>query len=360
MVSTMGANPLRAPFSYFGGKSRIADEVWQRLGDCPNYVEPFFGSGAVLLARPGEPGVETANDLDGMISNFWRAVQSDPDEVAWWADYPVIERDLEARHYWLVSEGRRRIAPMAGDPSVYDAQVAGWWVWGISTWIGGGWCSGNGPHAWDGERWALRDGGPCGVDKRLPSLPASGGNGVHAGVVRQRPAIGDGHGRGVHSTQMVIVDRLRALANRLRRVRVCCGDWSRICSPTVTTGVGLTGVFLDPPYSAEAGRAAAIYARDCGEVAHRAHDWAVAQGDDPQMRIAFCGYDTEHVFPENWECFEWKATGGYGNRTPDGQGRVNAERERIWFSPHCQRPARQLSLFEVPRCGWYDDGDGES
>lgn len=40
---------LKAPFPYFGGKRVVAPEVWRRFGDTPNYVEPFFGSGAVLL-----------------------------------------------------------------------------------------------------------------------------------------------------------------------------------------------------------------------------------------------------------------------------------------------------------------------
>lgn len=43
---------LRAPFPWFGGKSRIASTVWDAFGRVQNYVEPFFGSGAVLLARP--------------------------------------------------------------------------------------------------------------------------------------------------------------------------------------------------------------------------------------------------------------------------------------------------------------------
>ena len=43
---------LRSPFPWFGGKRRVADTVWQRLGECRNYVEPFFGSGAMLLCRP--------------------------------------------------------------------------------------------------------------------------------------------------------------------------------------------------------------------------------------------------------------------------------------------------------------------
>ncbi len=44
---------LKAPFPYFGGKSRVADEVWRRFGNPKTYVEPFCGSCAVLLARPG-------------------------------------------------------------------------------------------------------------------------------------------------------------------------------------------------------------------------------------------------------------------------------------------------------------------
>jgi REP element-mobilizing transposase RayT len=46
---------LKAPFPYFGSKRAVASVVWERLGDCPNYVEPFFGSGAVLLGRPHWP-----------------------------------------------------------------------------------------------------------------------------------------------------------------------------------------------------------------------------------------------------------------------------------------------------------------
>ena len=57
---------IDSPFPYFAGKSRVAAEVWARFGAVDNYVEPFFGSGAVLLARPRstwatpeDPGTET-------------------------------------------------------------------------------------------------------------------------------------------------------------------------------------------------------------------------------------------------------------------------------------------------------------
>src|SRR5437868_1126084 len=131
---------MKAPFPWFGGKSRAADLIWSRLGDVGNYVEPFAGSLAVLLARQHEPRIETVNDRDCYLSNFWRALEKDPRGVARYAAWPVSEADLHARHKWLCARAKFR-ERMLAEPGYYDAQVAGWWVWGISQWIGAGWCS---------------------------------------------------------------------------------------------------------------------------------------------------------------------------------------------------------------------------
>lgn len=75
---------MQAPFPWFGGKRRVASEVWTRFGAVDNYVEPFFGSGAVLLGRPTPfDGTETVNDLDGYVANFWRAVPSEWTVYRW-------------------------------------------------------------------------------------------------------------------------------------------------------------------------------------------------------------------------------------------------------------------------------------
>ena len=68
---------LVAPFPYFGGKSRAVDAVWGAFGEVDCYVEPFAGSAAMLLAAPEGKRVETINDFDGFIANFWRAVAHD-------------------------------------------------------------------------------------------------------------------------------------------------------------------------------------------------------------------------------------------------------------------------------------------
>lgn len=88
---------LVAPFPWFGGKSKASALVWGALGhDVGHYVEPFAGSLAVLLGRPGPERrvTETVNDIDGHLVNFWRAIQADPEAVARWADWPVSELDL--------------------------------------------------------------------------------------------------------------------------------------------------------------------------------------------------------------------------------------------------------------------------
>lgn len=349
---------LQAPFPYFGGKRTVAAEIWSRFGVVDNYVEPFFGSGAVLLARP-QPfaGVETINDADGMVANFWRAVQADPAEVARWCDWPVNEADLHARHYWLVTEGRARLAEVLGEPTGFDAQVAGWWCWGACAWIGGGWCGGEGPWRWTGEAWADdASGSGVAVKKRRPHLFR--GHGIN----RQLPHVGDaghginrqlphlsaaGSGRGINrqlphvgTARQGITDWFKALSARLRRVRVAHGDWARVTGDSVTWRHGRTAVFLDPPYAQE--ERSAVYAVE-SDAARAARDWAVEAGRRPDMLICLAGYDGEHAMPESWTAYRWKAQGGYGLQG-DGRGRDNAARETLWFSPACAAAAQGALL----------------
>jgi len=177
------------------------------------------------------------------------------------------------------------------------------------------------------------------VDSRkLPHL--SGGQGVN----RQLPHLGDA-GRGVNR-ESALTDYFAKLAHRLRHVRVCCGDWSRVLgdSPTVKLAP-VTAIVLDPPYDTEANRQADLYTHDAQGISAAVREWALDHGDDPRLRIVLCGYDGEHDMP-GWSEVPWKAKGGYGSQG-DGQGRDNAARERLWFSPHCLPVVpRQASMFD--------------
>ena len=414
---------MKAPFPWFGGKRRVADKVWPALGDVDNYVEPFAGSLAVLLERPGShvARAETVNDADGFVANVWRAIAAAPDEVARWCDWPVNEADLMARHLWLVNEGRDLLGRLEGDPEWFDAKVAGWWLWGVNAWIGSGWCSGRGPwridpaskrpHLGDAGRGVNRqrphlgtagqgvnrklphlgDAGQ-GVNRQLPHLGNAGrgvnrqlphlgdaGRGVNRqlphlgtagqGVNRQLPHLGDA-GRGVNQPDgddafthggsgaprstwtndspdlPAVYGYMQALARRLRRVRVCCGDWSRV----VTTGAlnyGATkGIFLDPPYLGDV-RTNDLYAVDDHTIAHEVREWCIANGDDPSYRIVLAGYAPEHEahMPASWRMERYSASKAYGSSSGGGQNAANRHLEALWFSPHCLSPA-QGSLFD--------------
>ena len=356
------STPLKAPFVWFGGKSKVAPLVWPRFGDVVNYCEPFFGSGAMLLGRPAPfTGSETVNDLDGLLANFWRACTADPDAVAHHADWPVNENDLHARHIWLVGQKESLQARLEGDPDFYDAKIAGWWCWGLNLWIGSGFCSGDGP--WqiaevDGTRQLVHLGSAGkGVNRQLVHLGNAGtgvnrkrvhlgnaGKGETAsaseGLERKRPVLAGAAGGFRLPDSDGIRDWMRTLAERMRRVRVCCGDWERVCGPSVTFKHGLTAVFLDPPYADTADRTANLYRKDCLDVAHRVREWAIANGENPLMRICLCGYAGEHVMPANWAAVPWKARGGYSSQAAESNG--NAAREMLWFSPHCLHPADEF------------------
>ncbi len=320
---------LVAPFPWYGAKRVPAAEIWARLGDVDHYIEPFAGTLSVLLARPGplrRGAAETVNDADCLLANFWRAVRADPAAVAEAADWPVNEADLHARHLWLANRGCQIAERAAWDPEFYDARVAGWWVWGISAWVGGGWCSGAGPWTPD----AL-------------GLPYEG----HAGVHRRVPAVGDNAGKGVHAVTRRgrLHEVMGALSRRLRYVRVLSGDWSRAVSPGVarSKAFGTTGVLIDPPYG-ELVNAGDIYAQEQPGIADDAATWALGAGQSSSLRIAFCCYAGSAVWGRfaaaGWAEHRWRAHGGRGEAN-----NANAGRETVWFSPACLGP-RTPRLFD--------------
>lgn len=431
----------RAPFPWFGGKRRVAEIVWKAFDpNVPNYIETHFGSGAVLLGRPGGPGkIETVNDIDAFVTNFWRAVIAEPYEVACWADGPVNEADLHARHKWLVNQTDFR-EQMRADPEYYSPQIAGWWCWGICQWIGGGWCvvpeerrggalrgrprpnlnTGQGVHAPSARHkrpHLLSNKGVHGkarnleadsrphlssdqgvLKQQLPDLAvpararvtgrgvlrppekmpaiavkadgACAGKGIHSEAALaayspgRRPDISQpgkgvhlpsiGNDRGIHGVRLAPAGTLEAtfaelrrpdgppcygwfeaLMQRMARVRVVCGDWKRVLGDSVLgKGKNVGGrrpcaVFLDPPYPTE-NRDPYLYSHDDGQMFYAVRDWALEHGDDPDLRIAVCGYADDFKWPAGWVEHAWRAGRGYAKKS-----NKNRERERIWFSPHC-------------------------
>lgn len=67
-------------FGWYGGKYSHLDWLLPLLPDCNHYCEPFAGSGAVLFNRHPS-NVETYNDLDGEVVNFFSVLRSQKKEL---------------------------------------------------------------------------------------------------------------------------------------------------------------------------------------------------------------------------------------------------------------------------------------
>ncbi|MBV5298256.1 MAG: DNA adenine methylase [Rhodoferax sp.] len=328
--------PLKAPFPYFGGKSGAASEVWSAFGDVKNYVEPFAGSAAMLLGAPDGKRIETINDADGFVANFWRAIAHDPDAVAFHADWPCNEVDLFARHSWLVRQTRDLTDKLHADIDFYDARVAGYWCWGLCNWIGSGWCSGTGPWVHDGNTIVdsrqlphLGDAGQ-GINRQLPHLGNAG-----QGINRQLPHLGNAGRGSEHPRTTFIREWMQDLHHRLKDVRVTCGDWGRVVKDSVTTRHGLTALFLDPPYT----KGAMDYAAGGvgTDLPMQVQAWCAANGQDQQLRIVLCGHAGEHdaLMQHGWHIRKWKARKGYALTA---EAVANNAGETLWCSPHCINP----------------------
>jgi hypothetical protein len=130
---------LSPPFTFHGGKKRVAREVWRRLGDLTHYIDSFAGSLAMLLGRPTPPKHELVGYLWGQISNFWRAAKYSPEQMAYYCWNIPSEVDIYAKHSQLLKRAESQEAKLRAHPCYCDAEMAAWFAWGQSLWIGTGW-----------------------------------------------------------------------------------------------------------------------------------------------------------------------------------------------------------------------------
>ena len=183
----------------------------------------------------------------------------------------MSEIDYHARLAWL--QERRTpdlVAWLEGDPENHDPKAAAWWLYVLACGIGDPF--GKGPwrvidgHLRDSRKLPhLGDAGQ-GVNRKLPHLGDAG-----KGVNRKLPHLGDA-GQG-------LVDYLTALASRLARVRITCGDWKRVVQPSVTRsgtgGDGTRAIFLDPPYATSGD----LYAHSSDGIAEEVRAWCARWGN---------------------------------------------------------------------------------
>lgn len=298
---------------YEGNKAPYGALLWQLLDPGTlRYVEPFCGGLGALLARPGGArGVEIVNDLDALLCNAHRAVQHRPDQVAAHIDAGVNELDLHARHLWLVEQRDRIATGLQLDPTWFDAQAAGWWLWGRSAWLGGGWCAGN--STWTREaietgRRAKRNSGAPGITRKVPTL--------------MRP-------RGVFARDD-LAGELAAISARLARVTITCGDWARVITPSIVRTERIS-ILLDPPYDTTAG-SRRFYSSSGAGVWQQVLVQAIEWGTRPNVRVVLCGHDGADgglLTLAGW------STHRLGDRKGWATSTTHRAAEVAWASPAC-------------------------
>lgn len=72
---------MKAVLKYPGSKWRLAKRIVSRFPEHHSYLEPFFGSGAVLFNKP-RSNIETVNDIDGSVVNLFRWIRENPERLA--------------------------------------------------------------------------------------------------------------------------------------------------------------------------------------------------------------------------------------------------------------------------------------
>ena len=84
---------MNALLNYPGAKWGMAKEIVALMPPHRSYLEPFFGSGAVLFNKPPS-AIETVNDIDGDITNFFQVLREQPERLAAWISMTPYSRDV--------------------------------------------------------------------------------------------------------------------------------------------------------------------------------------------------------------------------------------------------------------------------
>ena len=84
---------MKSILNYPGAKWGMAKQIVSMMPPHRSYLEPFFGSGAVLFNKPPS-AIETVNDIDGDITNFFKVVRECPEELAEAISLTPYSRDV--------------------------------------------------------------------------------------------------------------------------------------------------------------------------------------------------------------------------------------------------------------------------
>jgi DNA adenine methylase len=214
---------LTPPLKWHGGKNYLAVKITALLPPHRNYVEPYAGGLAVLLAKDPDGVSEVANDLDGRLANFWRCLADEETFAAF----------------------QKRVAALPFGEFAYR-----WAAGALEEWVRGGWhCQRPSVVGAAAFFVACRQS----LAGRMKGFAALTKNRLRRGMNEQV------------SAWLSAVDGLPEVHARLRRVLVLNRDALNVIREFDTPA---TAYYLDPPYLHDTRATTADYAFEMTTAQH--------------------------------------------------------------------------------------------
>ena len=292
---------LRSPIGRFGGKGMLAARlVAMRPLDYRAYVEPYFGGGSVFFKLPrGHADIETINDIDHAVMDFYRIVQA---QGSFERFLDLARTTLHCRELW---QECRASWQLEADPVV---RAWRWWVVARQSYA---------------NDW---------------------GNSWQSDIQHRRRAMA-----GTCSALLGAINALPLVHQRLQGVQIECWDALRVIE---RYGIAKAWVYCDPPY-VESTRRNGVYLHEMTDQQHR--DLVGVLLDNPAM-VMVSGY--KHPIYHDLEAAGWRRheiptsawsaprTAATGIKGDGSAGAMAARVEIIWTN---YEPAGARRLLEVPR-----------
>jgi len=292
---------MRSPIMWFGGKGNMARKLLDLMPPHQHYVEPFCGGASLFFAKRPSGGVETLNDLDSGIVNFYRVLR-DPEQFARFerlAQFTPYSREeyYECRATWA-------------DCSDPVERAWRWWVVARMSF------SGSFGHSWS-------------------TAVSSTGRGM----------------AGTTSKFTSAIDRLPEVHSRLRQAQVENTDFRTIIERYNAPG---TLCYCDPPYvrsTRQPGEQSGEYKNEMDETDHR--DLVALLLEYPAL-VMLSGYDHpiyEPLDEAGWTRYTFETACFAAGRTRasgiqgDGAALAMQTRTEIVWLNQAAEAARGKTLF---------------
>lgn len=274
---------VRPCLQYIGSKVGMSERINALLGkEAQSYVEPFFGSGAVLLARP-RAGVEVVNDINGDLIHFYRTLR----------DERTRYRLIDALTYTPYSRDELDAARTGEVPDDPVERARRFLVRSNQSYVGAG---GAGP-------WT------CTYSPSSRHSNASKWNNY--------------------------VTRLSAVAERLSRVQIENTDARSVVAKAVKVGSPNLALYLDPPY-VHSTRNGSRYAED--GFTDDDHGELLGLVRDMPGPVVISGYASDLYDQALTSAHGWsREVHSRAATSSAGKGSVARREEVLWFNAACHR-----------------------